>query len=318
MIWHHTVPGYLGGVFRHFGNEGVTLFFAISGYLITTLMLREVLRTGRFDFRAFYWRRGLRIFPLYFGSLALYVVLVFLIERHNAVGQEFFRNLPYFLTYTSNLFVELKVRTIFYFAWSLATEEQFYLVWPIVFVWVKTPFRASLLLGFVLIACIFSEIAGSRSLSLIPIALLGGALLAIVLHNSSGFNFLVPYLGRKHSASFAIFVLGYGLATSAFPGYLIHVLCVGLVATCVIREDNGIRKALCWKPLEHIGMISYGMYMLHMLSRNAVIKCSQLFAVQLSEAWYFPLTVLASVLAANLSYRYYESYFLAMKVRFVR
>lgn len=93
-----------------------------------TLLLRERERNSKIDLKAFYIRRSLRIFPLYYGVLFLYMVLVSVLERDSTAGQAFFNNLIYFATYTSNLFVPLDGRVIFYFAWSLAAEEQFYLM----------------------------------------------------------------------------------------------------------------------------------------------------------------------------------------------
>src|SRR3954465_11721542 len=101
VIWHHTAGHDMLSIAAR-GAEGVTLFFAISGFLITTLLLRE----GTIDLKGFYWRRTLRIFPLYYTVLAAYVVLTLLFE-HGERGREFFQNLPWFLTYTSNLFIDL-------------------------------------------------------------------------------------------------------------------------------------------------------------------------------------------------------------------
>ena len=71
VIWHHAVDP--AGIWGYFG---VSLFFAISGFLITTLLLRERAATGRISLRNFYMRRTLRIFPLYYAVVALYVVVV--------------------------------------------------------------------------------------------------------------------------------------------------------------------------------------------------------------------------------------------------
>jgi peptidoglycan/LPS O-acetylase OafA/YrhL len=108
------------------GYLGVSLFFAISGFLITTL-LREQDTHGQISLGRFYARRSLRIFPLYYAVLGIYVLLVVFAEKGVEERAEFFANLPSFLTYTSNWFVTLEPdkRIIFYFAWSLATEEQF-------------------------------------------------------------------------------------------------------------------------------------------------------------------------------------------------
>ena len=136
VIWQHSpaIP-HAAMPFSDAGASGVGLFFVLSGFLITTLLLREESATGGINLRDFYVRRTLRIFPLYYAVLGLYTVLVLLLE-HNAAGRLFINNLPYYITYTSNWFVDLIVnedgqrRVIFVFAWSLATEEQFYLFWP--------------------------------------------------------------------------------------------------------------------------------------------------------------------------------------------
>src|SRR4051812_6025192 len=159
VIWFHTTArsGGLAGS----GFLGVELFFAISGFLITTLLLREAETRGRVSLKAFYLRRTLRIFPLYYVVLGAYVVLAWQFE-HGPAGAIFWRNLPSYLTYTSNWFVRLdSVRTIFYFAWSLATEEQFYLFWPLVIASSRSRWQAAAaMLGLVSVAQIVRLLSG--------------------------------------------------------------------------------------------------------------------------------------------------------------
>jgi hypothetical protein len=129
VVAYHVSGEHTGFLGR--GYLGVALFFAISGFLITSLLLREREAHGHISLARFYGRRSLRIFPLYYAVLTVYVMLTLIFER-GVERSEFFANLPAFLTYTSNWFVPLEPdkRIIFYFAWSLATEEQFYLMWP--------------------------------------------------------------------------------------------------------------------------------------------------------------------------------------------
>lgn len=101
VIWQHSGGGMVAAEWAQLGHHGVMLFFAISGFLITTLLRRERDRHGVINLRAFYARRALRIFPLYFAVLSIYVVLVFVLERRSKVGQDFFSNLVYFATYTT-------------------------------------------------------------------------------------------------------------------------------------------------------------------------------------------------------------------------
>ena len=138
VLWYHLAGEHDLALLNH-GNQGVQLFFAISGFLVTTLLLRERRRTGTISLRSFYLRRTLRIFPLYYAVLATYALLVFATLRGTPKGAEFWQHLPAFATYTSNWFVSADAGTghgvTFYFAWSLATEEQFYLVWPPLLLW---------------------------------------------------------------------------------------------------------------------------------------------------------------------------------------
>lgn len=118
--WHALV---MGGAF------GVPIFFALSGYLLTTLLIREREATGSVDIRAFYMRRVLRIWPLYFAVVLLDGVLYPLLQ-----GQRVdFSHLLGFATFTAN-FQLLNPRTTLgmplMILWSVCIEEQFYLVWP--------------------------------------------------------------------------------------------------------------------------------------------------------------------------------------------
>ena len=106
------------------GQFGVTLFFFLSGYLITTLLRREAERTGRIDFRAFYRRRVVRILPPLYLTLALFVLLsaVGVLHRLSAGG------LVFDLLFLSNYF---PISGMPIGLWSLAVEEHFYLLFPL-------------------------------------------------------------------------------------------------------------------------------------------------------------------------------------------
>lgn len=313
VIWHHTAASGMRAPWGQIGAEGVTLFFAISGFLITTLLLRERDRNGKIDLKAFYLRRTLRIFPLYYGVLLIYIVVVTVMERSSAVGQGFFNNLLYFSTYTSNIFVPLDGRVIFYFAWSLAAEEQFYLIWPVVLYLTVTLPRAILPLCVVFATGVAGQILGIKLLSEVPLSIVVSSLLAIALHSEKGFRILQPVLGR----SFSAVVLGIGLVVAltmgGVPNFIVGMLFAMFVGSCVIRENHVFSPLLLLKPVSYIGAISYGMYMLHMLSKNSVVKILSAFHFSGSGIQVFFLTVGMATIAANLSYRYYESFFLKLK-----
>jgi peptidoglycan/LPS O-acetylase OafA/YrhL len=306
----------------------------ISGVLITTLLLREKEKYGQISLKNFYIRRSLRIFPLYYTVILIYVIVVQLFESDTIYGREFMGNLKYFLTYTSNWFVDLgftRERVIFYFAWSLATEEQFYLIWSSVEYFLKKHWPV--VVALVMIALqqaaangMLSFILPEESLLLriaesISVAVCLGVVLAHVLHSKRGFDLLRQFVGRMWVSPIAFLLLAVLIVIPAeltpVSYAMIYIGMAIVVASCVIREDHLIRGILSSKPARLVGTVSYGMYLLHMLTYNFVKK------ILTALSWDHPLmlftvALIAATFGAWLSYRYYESFFLRMKSRFSR
>ncbi|MEQ8277288.1 MAG: acyltransferase [Deltaproteobacteria bacterium] len=325
VIWHHaagTVYGAYNPLFAR-GNNGVTLFFAISGFLITTLLIREKEKTGKISLRKFYMRRTLRIFPLYYTVLLVYVAAVWFVEKDPNAKSAFFDHLPFYATYTSNWFVEYDHgRVIFYFAWSLATEEQFYMVWPAVskrlgwggaVVFMLTLVTATL---FVQIGVIGVPDGLFRTilLSVAPGICLG-SVLAHLLHRPASFDVLYKIFGWRYAPVFFFVLTAVFLATPLYDDWGIHVMCVLIVTACVIREDHVLRPLLSWRPVRWMGTVSYGMYLMHMLSLNAFKMASTRVGFHHPLVEFVGASLIATV-AATISFKYYESFFLNIKKRF--
>jgi peptidoglycan/LPS O-acetylase OafA/YrhL len=273
VIWHHASGRRWGA------GVGVDLSFAISGFLITTLLVREFSRTGRIDVRRFYTRRTLRIFPLYFAVLGLYVLLVLGTARSSPEGVAFEHHLPAFATLTSNWFVPLAhgEPVAFYYAWSLATQEQFYLLWPLALLLCLAPGRwwraGALVMALIAVDAVARHIHGGglpltvlRSIAT-PICL--GALWALVLHSPIGFAAARRLLAHRAVAPALLAAAAAGYVLSASFG-IVDVLLAALVAACCIREDHLAAPLLKARPMRFIGEVSYGMYLLHMIAINAV------------------------------------------------
>jgi peptidoglycan/LPS O-acetylase OafA/YrhL len=328
VVWQHTAgKAFSGTPLATIGGEGVTLFFAISGFLITTLLLRERDRRGTIDLRAFYVRRTLRIFPIYYLTLLTYVVLVWAFERDSEAGKQFFSNLPYFFTYTSNWFVELEERTIFYFAWSLAAEEQFYLVWPPLLVWLATRKAGMAFIAVVAATLVAHQLALSAAddwqnaikwMKRFPLAIVLGAGVALLLHGRTSFERLLPILGRRQSPAFFASLLAISLIFPDASGVLTHTACVLLVVSVCISKKHVLHAMLTWRPLVYVGTISYGVYLLHMLSSNLASRALETLGLEPTWAVLFVATLAVSVVVAGLSFRYFESRFLLLKKGFER
>lgn len=124
MLYHFTESRWIPG------DLGVSLFFVISGFLITLLLLREESATGTVSLRAFYLRRTLRIFPAYYVYI-LFSLAIDTVRHHPWSWQLLFSAIAYLMNYFNALHGH--PATSVAHAWSLADEEQFYLLWPTLF-----------------------------------------------------------------------------------------------------------------------------------------------------------------------------------------
>jgi len=330
-VWYVSGPAYYNTLIKvpvlRNGAFGVSVFFGISGFLITTLLLREQLKNGRISLRDFYIRRTLRIWPLYYATLALYIVLALALHRGTGRDQVFFHYLPGYLTFTYTWFAGWEASgAIFNFAWSLSVEEQFYLIWagvlrvlrgalPVILMCLMIGIRAATDIGAVGRVVSTDSLAWRMAAGIaVPICL--GAILAQMLHSESWFLRIRPVLGHRWAAPFFFLALIASLAPAANIWDWVRwpAACL-LVAACVIREDNGMAWFLRWKLIAHIGVVSYGMYMLNTLVLDCLKPMFNKFGPH-HPLLQFPIAVAATVLVAGLSYRFLETPFLRLKERF--
>lgn len=334
VIWLHSWWGtnYYGRlaatpVLRQ-GFFGVQVFFVVSGFLITTLLLREMDRYGTISLRDFYLRRALRIWPLYYVVLAIYVVNALVFERGSVRAHSFLHYLPAFATFTYTWFVSDNwPGGMFNLAWTLSTEEQFYLFWPLALRVLRSVWSSVLI-----VAIIVLKIATDHNLTSwilppgalptrivlsIAITICMGVLLAQALHSKRGFHLLYTVLGWKWSAPALLMALLLCLAPAQPPFLLAFLVTAALVGACVVREDNGLATVLQFRPLAFIGILSYGIYLLNSLSVHAVRFPLARLGLDYPPLIFVCALALATALAF-LSYRYYESPFLALKSKFSR
>jgi peptidoglycan/LPS O-acetylase OafA/YrhL len=334
IVWVIGFHAHLTGatLFRR-GDCGVSLFFIVSGFLITTLLIREKANSGTICLKNFYARRTLRIFPLYYASILLYTALVIAVE-HGPDRVAFFHHLPFFLAYTNNWFVDRFAgeHVIFAFSWSLATEEQFYLLWPSILRFTRTRSSPLIAIGGALILSATANLlqttghlhlgdTANRIATSIATPICLGCALAYALDSQRIFRALRTALGHKFSAPAALLFLVatyacliHAPAGSSLESWLAVPLITAmllLIATCCIREDNGLARIMANPIARFVGTISYGMYLLHMLAINATKKL-----IPTHDWRFFAIALALSITLATASFYLYERQFLKLKKRF--
>lgn len=328
VVFHHSTPRPLDGLLGR-GPIGVDLFFAISGFLITTLLLRERQSYGRLWLFGFYARRALRIFPLYYLVLGLHVLYACLLAPERSVSQNFVPLIPFYATYTANLAAPLSALPLglFSFGWSLCVEEQFY-AWlaPLLRVTRRLSTAAMLIAAWLLvdlglertgIAPVpqpwLSVLVVLRSFAT-PIGC--GALLALLAAHPKCEHAVFAWLGHPAAAPLSLLWVVGLILYPRLPLVALHLGLGLLVATTTLRVDHGLSWLLDRPVLAALGRISYGLYLWHV---PILSGWRQLFP-ELTERPFllFALGMPSSILVARLSYDLYEAWFLRLARRYRR
>jgi peptidoglycan/LPS O-acetylase OafA/YrhL len=307
------------------GFIGVDVFFVLSGFLITTLLIRERTGTGGVSVRAFYARRVFRLLPALLVTIVLAVILASTFAPTD-VAHSTLRGLPWVIFYASNFVEAGRVNLgLLGHTWSLAIEEQFYLVWPWLLLLVCRPKRrlrfvaAALAISAVLDMFWSAHLGGDRayfSLDGHAMGLLGGAALAIVWNGTAEWR-LTAATKRLLQFIAAVSVLGILLGGVLFTDAatplaisVTTVLTVLLIPLLLGVPEGPIHRLFSSPPAVWIGKRSYGLYLYNQViffTFLALRPHSKLVAVT---------CLFATFAVAALSYKYVEQPFLRRKERF--
>jgi peptidoglycan/LPS O-acetylase OafA/YrhL len=265
VLLHHTRGQPFG--FVH-GFRGVWVFFVLSGFLITTLALREETRAGRLDVRGFMIRRVFRILPLYYLALFAHLIWVFVLHMEPYADRFQHHLLNYFFYAPEFPIFRHEFDIPFGQTWSLGIEEKFYLIWPFLAfgLLAHCRYRPAVTLGLIVAMCIFTahggwlaQMWGSYTDILI------GCLVAQLMHRRRTYESLAV-LGRTGIAWIVFGCLGLatlwsGTGTQLGQRLFSAVAAFALIALVTNRRGPATLISMPW--LVRIGIWSYAIYLTH-------------------------------------------------------
>ncbi len=302
-----------------FGQHGVSLFFVLSGFVITRILIKTRKEAGYFS--NFYKKRALRIFPLYY--LFLFVIYFFFPLVSEAKTPELKLQVPYYF-YLQNLTEILNIKSSGpgHF-WSLAVEEHFYLLWPLA-IYLIHPKNIGKFIGicFLLIFVLkYFMLNNGLTINYFTFTrvdqIMLGAYLAVLEYN----DFFKKKGALKKMVLIGLSVIPIGALSYIFSTHfyylkemtkysILGLFFFSLIGSLVIMDKNNmVNRILSAKILQYLGRISYGIYVWHALALTILNRVFILEILFLD----LMLTLCLTIVLAHLSYFYFEKFFLNLK-----
>jgi peptidoglycan/LPS O-acetylase OafA/YrhL len=333
LIGHasYSLPQAMAPVLRFAGNGalGVNIFFVLSGYLIYQLSVREADRTGGFNWRQFYLRRVLRIFPCFYFYIAVLLALVGL-----GVFEIHWPALVAAATFSQNYRHLWDVGErgpsddfVIGHYWTLALEEQFYLTWPLLMLLFRKNWLFPTLIAILALAPLFriatyQLMPGSRGQLGMMFhtgfdSIAAGVLLGELTRGPRAGPWLTALAGKWWLSGIAIayplliarpLAGSLGGAYSHSIGKSIELACICLVISAAVSQrDSLLFRFLNWKSLAYVGVLSYSLYIWNNLF---------LYEAGIASLNYFPVNIVCVFGMAIFSHYLIEKPFLKLKDRF--
>ena len=324
VILFHAKFNFFNKNFFEGGYLGVDIFFVISGYLITHIILSELFETGTFKFKNFYERRARRILPMLFVVILVSIFFAWKILlpsayielAESAIASIFFSSNFYFYFTTTEYGAESSILKPLLHTWSLGVEEQFYLIFPIlglVFFKYAKKYLLQILFLLLLVSLFLAEFIGQQNSVLnffLPLSrfweLAIGSLLAFKTINykenlNTFWHQLLPLLGL-----FLIFYSFYFFnEQTSHPNFITIIPVIGTALIIGYSSSSeAVGKMLSAKPMVGMGLISYSAYLWHF----PLFAFYRNFSTYESTAIKFVL-ILATLLISIISFKFIESPF---------
>lgn len=328
VMWGHTFQSDFGdwgvkGFSIPFVADGVTLFFVISGFLITFLLLNEQKISNNVSIPKFYLRRILRIWPIYYAYMIVALCVTGIWHDSNLWFYGFFAaNIPFILM--------AGIWPIVHY-WSIGVEEQFYLFWP----WLVklTRGRHSHLLLIAAVLCglwllckwgcylVWGTTIAYRFFAVTRFdCMMIGAMGAILYFNRN--SAFMKTIGNRWVGLVCLLVLAFSALWANHVPAPMRAQVIALLSLVAIMSQLTAKPVISLenKLCDTVGKVSYGIYVIHPLMIFVLSSLYLKFGVQMPSVWatiiiYCALTVIVCIVA-YLSYHYFESPFLKMKDRF--
>ncbi len=280
------------------GTVGVDIFFALSGWLITSLLITENENTKSINVPAFYVRRFFRIIPLYVLTVILYGMAAVAMQRLHGDEtdlQNYVYALPWLLTFNSE-YRSTDAGNIFGQAWTLGVEEKFYLIWPLFMLAYLKGHRIALIL---LIPVLLFLVGLNDEFGLLRgyLGLMFGTALAVACRTKMVSAFLEN--PTTTYGALIVIVVAYGLSRlSPHPFHwniLISFSSAFFIGGLWMNRQTRVGKILSIRPLAYAGKLTYAIYLTHVLVINAVAIALNRFVTEPSFTLIFVVSYVACI-----------------------
>lgn len=323
---------YLRYFFNDLGKNAVYLFFVLSGFLITYLIIKEKEKFNFFDFKKFYARRIFRIWPLYYLIMLISFLMIPFLDHNFSIfrlndyfhmkiqdtNYASFESLFYYFGFLSNYGLNDGIAIVGASqSWSVSIEEQFYLFWPVILLIFFRKFKILSLVGLILLLIAINLFFDVRFLRIFQFEHLFIGCLGALLVNTKFFLSFKESLNNRYLYFLNIIFIVILLFTPVFGYYIQKIVISTLYLTLIVLTINNTFYFRS-KLFNELGKISYGIYMYHPFVMFLIFPFVEKFIPGKIGVFLFSyiFIIIFTSIISYLSYYYLEKKFLLFKEKY--